>query len=186
MGWTFSHASYYKKNGQVNRKKEIDKLYTWESLGTKVSVLKSVMVGSNYYAALNIEDAEGKRVEAVMCLTAGKDRHNPWFNFGYKSIPHTDDYRCPMSIIKLLSASDDERELKWRNSCKEYANKPKLKDLPVGSVIRFNNWNGDEYILTKMAPAHQFKKTWWYKADTNTYMPSRRIPDDWELIEKGV
>lgn len=188
MGWSFTRAEHYKRNGSVDRKAEVDDLYTWESDQQKVSVVKSRMIGSDYYAAIKIEDHEkGKiTVEAVMCLTAGKDPNYPWFNFGYKSIPHTDDDRCPLSIIKLLSPAEDEKETEWRKRCYEYSKKQKLSDLPVGSVIRYKTWDETEIILKKMAPAHQFKRTWWYKADTNTYMPSRRIPDNWELIIKGA
>lgn len=183
MGWTSCHAMFYKPNGQVDRKKECDKLYTWESEKLKVSVVKSAMVGSTYFAAIKAEDKKEntETIEAVMCLTKGVDRSDPWFNFGYKSIPHTDSDNCPMSIIKVLSPAEDEIEAEWRNRCAEYHAKPKLKDLPVGTTIRFINWNGDEYILTKKAPNYMFKKTWWFNAANYTYMPSRRITK-WEVI----
>ena len=182
MGWTLCHASNYKANGQVDRKAEVDKLYTWESNGTKVSVVKSRMIGSDYYGAIKVENDEGIFVECVRCLTKGQYRYDPWFNFGYKSIPHTDDDRCPKSIIDLLSEPKSEFEAEWRKKCLEYQKKPKLADLPVGSVIRYTHpWNDKEYVLEKKAPSYQFKRAWWYNAENNTYVPSRRIPGDWEL-----
>lgn len=185
MGWTFAHATYYKKNGEVDRKAEIDKTYTWESNDMKVSVVKSQMVGSEYFAAVKVEESDKTSIECVMCLTAGKDPGDPYFNYGYKSIPHTDGYHCPKSIIKLLSEPDCEREAEWRDKCREYQEKAKLKDLPVGSVIRYTHpWNNKEYILEKKAPNYQFKRTWWYNAENNTYMPSRRIPYNWELMKE--
>lgn len=183
MGWTFCHAKNYKPNGQVDRKAEVDELYTHES-DMKVSVVKSRMIGSVYYAAIKVEEDGKTSIECVTCLTAGRDRHDPWFNFGYKSIPHTDDDRCPKSIIDLLSEPDNEREAEWRKKCREHQKKTKLSDLPVGSVIRYiHPWNNKEYVLEKKAPNYQFKRTWWYNAEDNTYMPSRRIPyNRWELV----
>lgn len=183
MGWTFRHATEY-KNGKVDRKAECDKNYTWSSEKMNVSVVKSVMVGSDYFAAVRCVDNGNETIEAVMCLTKGADRNDPWFNFGDKSIPHTESNHCPMSIIKLLSPSDDEREMKWRRDCAEYAKKPKLKDVPVGTIITFANWNGEKYELEKMPPRYQFKRNWWYNPANNTYMSSNRIPDNWEIVKE--
>lgn len=183
MGWSYCHASHYKKNGQVDRKAEVDKLYTWESEDTKVEVLKSCLVSTDYFAAILVEDKKTseKYVECVRCLTAGMIRDDPYFNFGYKSVPHTDSYNCPKVIIDLLSDTKDEKELEWREQCLLQLKKPKLSELPVGSVISFK-LGGEDFVLTKMAPNYQFKRTWWYSASTNKYMPSRRIPDDWKRI----
>lgn len=183
MGWDFCHAQYY-KNGRVDRKREIDDLYTWSSENQSVSVVKSVMVGTDYFAAIKINENGNESIEAVMCLTKGADRSDPWFNIGHKSIPHTESDHCPMSIIKLLSPSDDEREMKWRRDCEAYAKKPKLKDLEVGTVITYSLWNGENICITKMAPNHQFKRNRWYNPANNTYVPSNRIPDNWEIIKE--
>ena len=47
MGWTSYHAKYY-KNGSVDRKRECDSILDCETY----SVLKSIMHGSVYYAAV--------------------------------------------------------------------------------------------------------------------------------------
>lgn len=181
MGWTCYHATEYKKNGAVNRKAECDKQLTWENDNWRVSVVKSQMVGTTYYAAVKREDKHtgGKEVVGMVMLTCGIiDRNDPYFNFGYKDIPETmgpNKYDCPVSILNLLTSTDSEWANEWREKCYENAKKTKLSDLPIGTVIKFTNWNGDEYILTKMAPNYQFKKTWWYNAENDAYMPSRRI-----------
>lgn len=182
MGWDFHHAKHY-KNGRVDRKKEVDEQYTWKNRNKDVSVLKSVMVGTDYFAAIKVIENGNESVEAVMCLTKGRDRSDPWFNIGVKSIPHTDSDHCPMSIIKLLSPSDDEREMKWRRDCEVYSKKPKLKDLPVGTMITFDWWDGTKYTLEKMPPKYQFKRCWWYDAERNYYMPSNRIPSNFAILE---
>ena len=47
MGWRGDEITYYKENGQCDRKKEIESL-----LSDDVEVVKSSMVGSVYYAAV--------------------------------------------------------------------------------------------------------------------------------------
>lgn len=41
MGWSFGHATHYKTNGQVDRKAEMDSIYTWANpTGMRVSVVE--------------------------------------------------------------------------------------------------------------------------------------------------
>ena len=51
MGWTSYHATYYKK-GKVDRKAECDAYWTEGLNRGYYNVLKSAMVGSTYYAAI--------------------------------------------------------------------------------------------------------------------------------------
>ena len=87
-------------------------------------------------------------------------------------------YQAPMSIINLLTPTDNENANAWREGCRKYARekkeKPSASKLPIGSKIR-TTIGGKKYLLEKKAPNHQFKTTWWYCADTNTYMPKKRI-----------
>lgn len=181
MGWTTYHAQYY-KNGKVDRKREMDELLT----GSNQVILKSSMVGSTYYAAVKTIRENNVSVWACIVETCGQDRSDPYFNFGYKAISETSGpYKCdcPKSILDLLTETDNEYALRWRAACREKFAKPKLSDLPVGTVIRFTIWDNTEYVLTKMAPNFQFKRTWWYNSRSNKYVPSRRIPDSFEIVK---
>lgn len=137
MGWS---GSYYPggvkdfiKNG------EVEKLYRYETLAKSVH-------GNVVYSA--IKDDEGK-ISAVVTLLR-KDRD------GYimvKSV-HEDfgpcESKCPEKILNMLSDTDDEWALAWRERCRNHknivkANKVKraeLDRLPVGSKIMVN---GQEY-----------------------------------------
>lgn len=181
MGWCSYHAQYY-KNGKVDRKREMDELLT----GGNQVVLKSSMVGSTYYAAVKTIGENNVSVWACVAETCGQDRNDPYFNFGYKAISETSGpyrYDCPKSILDLLTETDNEHALRWRAACREKFAKPKLSALPVGTVIRFTIWDNTEYVLTKMAPNFQFKRTWWYNSSNNKYVPSRRIPDSFEIVK---
>lgn len=169
MGWTSYHATFYKDNGAVDRKAEIDNM--WNTDG-KFEVLKSAMNGSTYYGAIKREN----EVFAVVYLTSGDSKD--YFNFSYKDMDETMCpyyYDCPIGILKLLSETDNECALEWRKNCYERHNQKKaekknpnsLKNLPVGSWISFvakheTNANnaGDEITLVKVA--RYGGKPYWY------------------------
>ena len=33
---------------------------------------------------------------------------------------------------------------------------------------------------------YQFRRAWWYCAESNTYYPLNHIPDEFEIIKKGA
>lgn len=186
MGWTTYHATFY-KNGKVDRKAEMDNLYTWENDNKKVSVVKSSMVGSVYYAAVKVENKGDKteEVTGAVALTCGTDRRDPYYNFGYKDMSEDMgpcEYDCPTGILDLLTPTESEWANEWRRKCREKKKQPKLSDLNVGAKIKFKMWNGAEYELVKRAPNFQFKRTWWHNPANNTYMPSRYIPSTFEIV----
>jgi hypothetical protein len=106
MSWDYQHAS-----SPINLKKilraEVPKDY---------EVIKDVVVGSTWYAALNHK--ETGEVHAVVVLT--HINRNEYCNFGYKWIDETCgplECNCPESILSLLSPNDDENALQWRERC---------------------------------------------------------------------
>lgn len=179
MGWSSYHAKHYKRNGQIDKKAELDE--GWEK---GYRVLKSTMHGNIYYAAIERTSDSG---EKIVFAVIGHTHSNlkDYMNFSYKLMDETMgpyNYDCPNSILDLLSPTDSEWANEWRKKCKEHKMKPKLCKLPIGSMISYENFEGEKIILEKRAPNYQFKKTWWYRPAKNTYVPSRRIPDDWEQI----
>ena len=164
MGWTEYHATYY-KNGKVDRKAECDNLWNKDC-----KVLKSAMKGKIYYCAL--QTPEGDVIGQVV-ITSGTNRRDPYFNFGYKAMDETDGpyyYDCPKSILNLLTPTDNEYANQWRNECREKAkHKSWIKDLPIGAKVEWTRWDGEKIILTKHAPAYQFKTWFWFNESNGTY-----------------
>ncbi len=175
MGWTTYHAHHYKKNYTVDRKAECDAIINSD----RNEVLKSQMVGSVYYAAVRcIETGE---IFAAVFLTSGKDRNDPYFNFGYKDM--TEDMgpaerKCPKAILDMLTPTDSQWANEWREDCYKNLEAKKagfwLKDLPIGSRI-IATIDGKKYELVKHAPAYQYKTWFWYVPATHTSMPKTRI-----------
>lgn len=144
MGWTSYHASHY-KNGKIDRKAECD-AYFKEGLNQgHYKVLKSVMYGSVYYAAVqtlkkyigknedgtfiyeDLPESE-KRIFAVVFLTSIDEKD--YYNFSYKDMDEACGpcaYDCPKSILKLLPETENEYALEWRKKCKEKAKRKSQK-----------------------------------------------------------
>lgn len=185
MGWTSYSATYY-KNGKVDRKAEIDSLFNRDGY----SVLKSTMVGTTYYGAVKYLNRQGKEVVfGLVCLTRVDNKD--YYNFSYKDMDETMGpyaYDCPKSIIKLLTPTDNEFALKWREKClnkgKVETTAQKLSKLPVGTRIKFKDWNNEIVECVKRAPAYQFKKPFWMYVDKFNYIKIKNIPDEFEVVTK--
>lgn len=177
MGWTSYEATYFKKNGDIDRKAECDAYFMRDNAG-HYKVLKSSMKGTVYYAAVTTltkyigKDENGKS----MYESIPEDKQEVWAAvfltrteegryFHYKDQDETagpcEDH-CPKCILDLLSNTDHELALDWRKRCRKNIQKSnklsKLDRLKNGSVIRFpsilsftNGIDvGDEMTLTKI------------------------------------
>lgn len=203
MGWTSYHATHYKK-GTIDRKAECD-AYFLEGLNAGYyRVVKSAVVGSVYYGAIEALKRYGKpgedgkrpieeipenerRIFGVVLLTSTDSRN--YFNFAYKDIsedmgPAED--RCPASVLNALSPTDNEQALAWRERCRaniEASKNPHaLKNLPIGSVIRFKAGDGRTIEALRHRPAFQFKRPFWYCPESGRYIPATRIPENYEVV----
>lgn len=212
MGWTSYHAEHYKK-GTIDRKRECD-AYWEEGLNRgHFKILKSTMVGSTYYAAVQVlkeyvgkdrdnndiyKDVENGQVFGIIFLTSTNMKD--YCNFSYKPMDETMGpyrYDCPISILKLLSETDSEYALKWRQKCWDNHNAKKnpngIHKLPEGSIIKvimpFDTKycrEGKEVLL--------FKKKWgkrnkWFMENTNVYFTQGLMKcvteNGFEIIQRG-
>jgi hypothetical protein len=145
MGWLFSN------NFNPNRRIELDKQFTWASETARCRVLKSAMVGTTYYAAIEytIEETGERKVFAAVALTEAS-RDGGW---GYKDMDETVgpyETRCPASILDLLSPTDNQYALEWRQRCREYIARKKAAPKPVAGAIV--TYGGHQYRLDCPAP----------------------------------
>lgn len=152
MGWSFSYGS-----PNPNMKTEMDRLHNWAEGGTVRRVLRSAMVGSTYYAAVEVSKPDTPtRVFASVCLT--KKARNEW---GYKGMDEgmgPNEARCPATILNLLSPTEHEYALAWRQRCREHIEWKKARAKVVfkpGMVIEYG---GNFYELLR---PHVFKKGSW-------------------------
>ena len=211
MGWTSYHASHY-KNGMVDRKAECDSIFndvmvhhgSTTPIG-KFEVLKSAMVGSTYYAAVKKTkfatetEAEQSKVFAAVCLTSTDTRD--YFNFSYKDMDESMSpyqFDCPKGILDLLTPTDNEYALTWRNTCYEKLkakNNPNaLNKLPLGSVIQFTlehdtTMNKKGSIITLTKTNAWSKRAYWLQSDRYIKWSSKLISEmtdrNYIVIKRG-
>ena len=184
MGWTSYHATPNYKKGKVfiDRKAECDNHFD----KNRCKVLKSAMVGSTYYAAVAVEN----RVIAAVTLT--RVDNEDYYNFSYKPMDESmgpGEDNCPKGILDLLTPTDSEYANDWRKRCYENLKKKRgpnaLGNLPIGSIIKYKRYNGEEMTLVKCAPAYQFKRPWWKIAGEHKYISVKYIPSNYVVIKKG-
>lgn len=181
MGWTYTQNCKY-RNGKVDRKASCDELYTWENECVAAKVLKSSMVGSVWYGAVEkISKATGERtVFAGICLTQTDAAHG--WPFGYKDMDETVDpceARCPKSTLNLLTKTDNDRALKWRQRCcieniGKYRVAKSLRELPLHSLIQTQNGQGETVTLEKQQWTG-WKRSRWVCLYADFYIPASMI-----------
>lgn len=186
MGWTGYTATCYKRNGEIDRKTELDyELFRCEDVDSGHKLLKSAVVGSTYYAA--VKSPRG-HVYGLVVLTRSDRKMTNGSNFFYKDMSEDMGpyyYDCPAYILDMLSETDNEYALNWRKNCRKKLEQKKsptsLSKLPIGARIRFSR-GAAVITLEKHAPGYQFKRPFWYNRENNTYVPKTRIPDDYQVV----
>lgn len=185
MGWTFYHVEPTYKNGKlfIDRKAECDGHFD----KNRCKVLKSAMVGSTYYAAVAVDN------EVIAAVNLTRVDNKEYFNFGYKGMDESMgpfECNCPKGILDLLTPTDSEYANDWRKRCYENLKKKNspnsLNNLPIGSVIRYNRYDGREIELVKCAAAYQFKRPWWKIVGENKYVSVKHIPSDYIVVKRGA
>ena len=178
MGWLCYDATHY-KNGKVDRKAEMDSIFNWHDDVRTVSVLKSAMVGSTYYAAVRCVNTHTgiDNVSAAVCLTCGS-KDNGGFNFGYKDMDETMgpyQYDCPKSILDLLSPTDNKTALEWRRLCRE--NLKRKSELAKARYVKFKfpfdiTWS-DGYMIKAWEPVIlEHSKMWERDRQRRWFIPN--------------
>ena len=150
MGWDYTHATHYTRTGAIDRKAEIDELYTWQNDTRKAEVVRSAMVGGTYYAAVKVTILSTGEAETFAAVVLTHTNSRDYFNFGVKAMGESSgpcEDHCPASILSLLSPTDSEYANNWRERCRKNIEAKKdphaLKNLPVGAVIRFTLHTGE-------------------------------------------
>ena len=203
MGWDESFAHHW-KNGKIDRKAECDARFTFKTEKQEVSVLKSSMVGSTYYAAVQVKTPEETTVIGGVILTGIRGPY-----IAMKVLEETcgpTERKCPKSILKLLTPTQSEWANEWRRDCLAYHDKKErekkdkfsLKNLPIGTTIDFIApydtsacKKGEHVFLEKKVVSWKYvwdKKTeqcvrkdriaW---SDGYYTWPDRYIPDDYRV-----
>lgn len=192
MGWLYMPRS--SMGGNPSAKAYLDAQFTYErpledgsSHGLKV--LASACPGNRvYYAATQVTtDGKPGEVFAIVCLVRWNPRDKEGFVFGYKDMeesmgPHEAD--CPARILDLLTSTDKEYALDWRQRCRANLER-RARKLADGDRIRLpepmkftDGHVGQEFIVTKRG-----RKTVLRDPDTGGfYRISRLMQRAWAVV----
>jgi hypothetical protein len=174
MGWDSHSATHYTNKGRIDIVKEVSEQYNWEAEKANFKVLKACAVGCQVYLAVEkiMKETNEKSVFGVVVLTSTK-MNDDHFNFSEKSIDETmgpNYYKCPKSILKLLTPTDSEWANNWRTKCWNNANKKSLSRYPLGTKLK-TEYKGEPIELVKSKP-NVNKNAIWVNWNINTRFPA--------------
>lgn len=186
MGWLEYPATFY-KNGKIDRKAECDNEFN----NNKFEVLKSCMVSTVYYAAVRY-----KKNGTVFCVVGLTHVRNG--NILTKFITEDagpGEYKCPKSILKLLSSTTNVHVNTWRKKCEEYhdnqaspksfknmqPNTEVLWTVPVQNLFPSTFNSGETIRLVKYRkPSGRY--AWYCPAINATISPKYISESDYHLL----
>jgi hypothetical protein len=110
MGWSvFSEIN--------NRKDMVDHVHRSYQCGGQV-VRRSTAIGNNFWALLELP---GGTVVVAHSILQGSRPNSP--GWGCKGLSHFDGIDCPVDYLRLLSPTEDARELEWRAEVRKHHDK---------------------------------------------------------------
>lgn len=167
MGWTWYHCRARKRDGSPDVKAECDSLF---SPGCRV--VKSALVGSTYYAAVNTVGTE----EVWAAVVHTSVNNSDYFDFGYKDMDETVGpykFECPPAILDLLTPTDSGFANVWRERCREEQRYHAwFKSLPDGARVKwtvptsfYRGFREGEVITLVKGPRNRYARrsprVWW-------------------------
>lgn len=170
MGWTFTAM-------QGIKPKEVKGVVD-SMIRSDAKVVKSVMVGNTYYAAVEF------RGTTTGLVVKTSIRNSEYCNFGTKFIGEEEgpcERECPNSILNLLSPTDSDWANQWRDKCRAFNDALKnLKKLPIGSKVETSK--GDVYYKNRDHGRYQ-----WFTAPGGIYyIPAKRIAEaGYSVLSEG-
>lgn len=188
MGWTHcagaKHWKQVKGRMAVDRKAELDDMFTWCQHDSRWNViygcrvLKSAMVGTTYYAAVErYNNRKGFRdIGAVICLTCGQTKWDDTV-WGYKDMDETMGpyyYDCPAAILDMLTPTDNPTSNEWREACRKNLTEKKERKA-----------KGKEPIFVPAGISIREDRAWWY-ISVGDYITRRASKRRWHDANRVV
>lgn len=197
--WISRKAQYFKKNGDIDRKKECTR-FLLETIDSHIYEIIHAAVYCNVYYAAVVQTKifngqeykeipkKDQEITAMIIDTKTEKKEIIYLNLERESdMPIRRE--CPKIILNLLSDTDDENSMKWRKQCHENLQIKrkllKLDGLPEGtriqfpSLLSFSNGveKGDSIILLKS------NRKWIWEKYQYRFMKSYINPD-YTILQK--
>lgn len=194
MGWTGIYHFEIDNRGNVDRKATLDREFNkWsgkKQSGVEFTTenIKSAMRGNTYYSAMRTAYSDGSIEIWALIIITSVNNSRGYKEFMYKEM--SEDmipgyYDCPVSILNLLTETDNENANIWRENCRknrEKKNNSWLRKLPEGGRIIWTRYDGKQYTVVKHPAAYQFKTWFWYCPETGKYIKKSLITENNAII----
>lgn len=132
MGWTGTFNTIRKNNGTIDRRATLERDFAGWKNGTKETrMLKSGMIGTTLYAAMETTSEEGREVWALVVLTSTNGDELRYKEMSEDMGPCS--YNCPVGILNALTPTANKWANEWRQKCREEHEK---KRAAAGRVPR--------------------------------------------------
>lgn len=140
MGWTTLY-----KSPQITPEKYITSQLNWTNEKETVRPLKTAIVGRVFYAAIEtITLATNERVVWAAIYPFSTQNHGH-VNFAYRDQDETvgpNEVTCPIGILDMLTPTEHQRALAWRQQCRHYhatqnEKRKTTRSIKDGQRIRF-------------------------------------------------
>jgi len=157
MGWLYTH-----KMPEESVKDFFKRQFDFDNSNRKGEVLECKVVKlRTAYIAFKVINRETntKKIRAIVCLL--DYRSNEYQNIGYKDMDESmlpNAQECPQSILKLLTDTDNENAIEWRQACRDTIKERKTnnnqytrlkKILQKGDIITLKS--GHQYEFSFVA-----------------------------------
>ncbi len=177
MGWTGRIA----KTRKIGEERMLEDFNCTNDQGTVFRVVKKSKAGNVMYLAMGIKRPEQEEdVIGVVILTEYENGEFMYKEMTEESGPSYE--KCPNSVLKALTPTNNEWALIWRKRCEEFnARKKAIKDAPIDTVFYAN---GD--FIVKREPAYQFKTPWFGFANNTFACPKKQIEEaDFQVLKSN-
>jgi len=135
MGWTFT------SKGRESVREFFEKQWNRETPELSQKILACYATWTTAYMAFEIKTPEKREVVGVVCQLRHVPRAKDGYNFGYKDMDETVgpcEFRCPATILALLTPTTHEYALDWRKRCQERIDKrAKAPSVKAGDWVKF-------------------------------------------------
>ena len=139
MGWLYM----YSLGGFASPKAYLEDQFTCTGDQKSSRILRSSLVGMRtwYAACEQIDGTSGAReVFAIVCLVSYNPRSKDGHVFGFKDMTEhmgPCEANCPAAILDLLTPTDHENAVEWRNRCRAALDQARRAVLRDGDMIVF-------------------------------------------------
>lgn len=167
MEWLSFHI-----DGELNTIAEVKRRRERRIEGKTEKIVKALSRNNVVYAAVRIKEREKEIIQGeVFVFSKCTDYENISYCH-YTENENPEYWKCPKSILKLLSDTQNERAVLWRKRCQEYIIKQKdplsLNNLPLHTKIQLET--EESKILEKIFFKNLKRPVWidwkrWEKYD---------------------